>query len=349
MILWFYSCITCGGAELGMLDIFKILKKYNYNISIYELSKGDCSTRNIFINIGINFINKDDMIFLFENNKVSHVINGIDNIDLDFLIKQKEKNPNIKIIQQRDLPSPICEKELNSYDFILSPTYGCIGNNLTNKKIRVIPRGVSFNEPNISDVNEIKNKFGLNDKIVVGRTGNISRIKYQSDLTIKVLKPLFDKYKNMVYVMSGDYGSDYEKEGHLKVFDNNGINRNKIIMTGKYDRNDVYNYLKCFDIFLYCPIAESFGYVIVESMFSGIPVVCKSVGSIPETIINNETGFTFNENEYKLAVSFIDKILSDKNEYQRISNNAKSMVVEKHDMIKYEKNILDIFKGDLKC
>jgi glycosyltransferase involved in cell wall biosynthesis len=45
------------------------------------------------------------------------------------------------------------------------------------------------------------------------------------------------------------------------------------------------------DIFVCPSLSETFGIVNLETMASGLPIVATSVGAVPETLVENQTGF----------------------------------------------------------
>ena len=49
--------------------------------------------------------------------------------------------------------------------------------------------------------------------------------------------------------------------------------------------------MKDIDIFAFASLSEGFGYVLIEAMASGKPVIAFNNSSIPEIVVNNETGF----------------------------------------------------------
>ena len=55
--------------------------------------------------------------------------------------------------------------------------------------------------------------------------------------------------------------------------------------------DDMQGFMKTIDIFLLPSLWEGFGYVIVEAMAAGKPVIAYNVSSNPEIIKNNQTGY----------------------------------------------------------
>src|SRR5262249_3528308 len=55
-------------------------------------------------------------------------------------------------------------------------------------------------------------------------------------------------------------------------------------------RSDVVRVMKAIDVLVLASVTEGFGYVLVEAMAAGKPVVATRVSSIPEIVRDRETG-----------------------------------------------------------
>jgi len=81
-------------------------------------------------------------------------------------------------------------------------------------------------------------------------------------------------------------------EGKLSGFLQSEIRRrglaNRVIYAGF--RRDVPAIMKAIDVLILPSVVEGFGYVLVEAMAAGKPVVATNVSSIPEIVVNGQTG-----------------------------------------------------------
>ena len=342
-ILWFYNCLTCGGAEYGMRDMFDILSHNGYkiycNIINQDFSDNDM-VKNFSSIENLEFICRDMAIDLVNKGFFNFVINGIDNIEIKE-IENARKNNSFNLYQFVELMCAVNANDLKRYDAIISPTFSCYKTN--NSKKKVLFRGVAKDflvDPDVK--NRIIDKFGICGKKVIGRTGNISWIKFKKEDTLCFLSNFLNANKDWVYFIVGDYGSDLNLL--LDFYKENGIDTSRLIFSGKYQRNEVWNFLSCMDVFFYTPLAESFGYVIVEAMMCGVPVVTTNVGAIPETIINGENGFIVNPNKTEDLRVIQDLIYNKNNIKNIITENAKKFAYSRHNFEDYSKNVLDLFK-----
>lgn len=71
---------------------------------------------------------------------------------------------------------------------------------------------------------------------------------------------------------------------------------------------------------------EPFGLSVVESMSCGTPVVAVSEGGYLETVDNEKTGFLVKRNKLDIAYA-IGKLLSNKNNYLKMSRKARERVI----------------------
>ncbi|MEI7725897.1 MAG: glycosyltransferase [Bacteroidota bacterium] len=74
---------------------------------------------------------------------------------------------------------------------------------------------------------------------------------------------------------------------------------------------DVENFMNSIDIFVLTSLWEGFGYVIVEAMAAGKPVVAFNLSSNPEIIINNQTGFLVDFPDVEMFSRRIEQLIND--------------------------------------
>ena len=191
----------------------------------------------------------------------------------------------------------------------LSTKYG-----IQNKKIEVIYNGID----NIRNSNEnlksiIKNKFKIKntDKIILS-VGRITKSKGVEDFC-EVAKSFKDK-ENIKFIFVGAYRSkDYYNYIKKKY-------KNYVIFPGEI--SDVTSFYKISDIFLFLSHRESFGNVLVESMYFKIPSIVWNITALSEVVINNYNGYCCPFSEIDFVKKKLNHLINNKKEYQRISQNA---------------------------
>lgn len=93
-------------------------------------------------------------------------------------------------------------------------------------------------------------------------------------------------------------------------------------------QNDIYAFLQDIDILVHPSLWEGFGYIIAEAAFSSIPTVAFNVGSIPELIVDEKTGYIHTTNDIKGVTDSI-LLLRDTETRRKTGDNAKQWALQK--------------------
>ena len=103
------------------------------------------------------------------------------------------------------------------------------------------------------------------------------------------------------------------------------------------------NEYKNADIFVFPTYNEAFGLVILEAMQFGLPVISTFEGSIPELVVDNETGFLVEKKNPQILAEKIAILLNDRDLRKKMGNNGFNRFKEKFTFERFEQNILDIY------
>jgi len=145
-------------------------------------------------------------------------------------------------------------------------------------KIVVIPNGLDTAKLTISPITkagygeEIRKKYGINmNAFVFGNVGRISR----------------EKGHDVLLDIAG--GGELESEiRQLAV--TKGV-ADKVIFTGEFEDEDKVKFYSAFDFFVFPTLAEGFGLVLIEAMYSGLPVICSDLEVLKEVAADTVTYF----------------------------------------------------------
>lgn len=88
---------------------------------------------------------------------------------------------------------------------------------------------------------------------------------------------------------------------------------------------------------------EAFGIVLIEAQAAGLPVVASKSGGIPETLVDQETGFLFSEGDYISLASHVSKILSDTSLLAKMSAQARLHAIDKFCIKRQTKLLEDVY------
>jgi L-malate glycosyltransferase len=189
-------------------------------------------------------------------------------------------------------------------------------------KVLVIRNGVALNSGNgpSKPLDEIKKSLGVpKDHLVVGNVAHI-RPEKGHEYLIQAAKYVIDQRPRTTFVVVGrekETGDINRLEGLAKEL---GIHKN-IVFTGF--REDVYDLMRIFDIFILSSLHEGLPIALLEAMSLGRPAVATSVGGVPEVIKDGYNGFLVPAKNPKALGEGILKILQNDSLRQTMSQKAQ--------------------------
>jgi glycosyltransferase involved in cell wall biosynthesis len=178
------------------------------------------------------------------------------------------------------------------------------------KKIKVIHNGIEIPEK----VEKLKR-----DYIAIGSIGNLRKAKGHFNL-IKAAKIVVEKYKNVKFYIIGE---GELKEGILKMIKEEKL-ENFFILTGYVE--NVYSYLKIFDIFVLPSLWEGCPVSLLESMGYGIASIATDVGDVSYIIENGKDGFIVEKNDYLKLSEKIIYLIENEEERKKIGEKAREKI-----------------------
>lgn len=101
-------------------------------------------------------------------------------------------------------------------------------------------------------------------------------------------------------------------------------NKSNVVFFGHVNSSVVYHTLVNTDLFILNSRYEGLPHVVLEAMSAGALVIARNAGGTSEVVIDEETGFLFNDvNELKLV---LERVLGNYHLYSDIKKNAKAFV-----------------------
>jgi glycosyltransferase involved in cell wall biosynthesis len=170
----------------------------------------------------------------------------------------------------------------------------------------------------------------------------LGRFEYMKavDLFPEMLEILKDRFPKLKMVMTG-VGSLFDV-----VFDELE-ERNVSHMVeylGVVEMSKMPEIINASKVFLYPSREEPFGLSIIEAMACDVPVITTNVFGPKEIITHGHDGYMVNPSDAQELVEALITLLTDKNLYTNISNNARKTVESKFDMKNQSAKLLDIYR-----
>jgi len=144
--------------------------------------------------------------------------------------------------------------------------------------------------------------------IYVGRMG--------AEKNLKLLKPILEKIPNARLAL---VGKGPELESLKDVF--KGTNT---VFTGLMQGEELSQAFASGDVFIMPSESETLGFVVLESMASGVPVVAARAGGIPDLIHDGVDSFLVEPRNVNAFVRRIKQLLEDKEYHQAMSIAART-------------------------
>ncbi len=233
--------------------------------------------------------------------RYSVILHGM---DLAYALKtEKKKKLTRKILKNSE--KIICG---NSYTKNLVQSFD---SNLKNKLSIVNPGIDTHFVRNPKKTEELKNKYNLNEKIVLFSIGRLVKRK-GFDKTIESLPQILKKIPNLAYVIAGSGEDEAYLKNKAKKLPNN------IIFLGNISNEDRSIWFNICDIFI-MPARningdfEGFGIVYLEAGLLGKPVIAGDSGGVRDAVIDNVSGLLVNpENTQDISEKIIKLALDPK-------------------------------------
>lgn len=158
-------------------------------------------------------------------------------------------------------------------------------------------------------------EFKSNKQFIIGTVARMDRQKNPMEF-IKIAESIISSNSNVIFVYVGDGEKFKEVQNYVK----NSTYKNNIILTGFHKKPcDV---LQTFDLFLTTSLYEGLPYSLIEALMFGLPIIATNVTGNNEVVINEYNGYLYQQGNIKEAVNFIEMLINEPRELNRLSNNS---------------------------
>ena len=111
-------------------------------------------------------------------------------------------------------------------------------------------------------------------------------------------------------------------------------------LVGLYQACEIYSHLPRYHLSQF----EGFGIVYLEASACGKPVVGTNSGGVSDAVLDRETGFLVDEDDYKAAARAISTLLQDQ-DLRRRMGDAGRRYAERHTWKRYADRMIDIYRN----
>jgi|AntRauTorckE6833_2_1112554.scaffolds.fasta_scaffold00062_21 phosphatidylinositol alpha-1,6-mannosyltransferase len=208
-------------------------------------------------------------------------------------------------------------------------------------KIKVVNPGVEAGSADMKVLEELKNEYNLDNKIVIYSLGRLVKRK-GFDSVIKAIDSLDKSIKDrLVYVISG---SGVEEDNLKKQAKNKEF---KVVFTGSISETKKWSWLYLCDIFV-MPSRdisgdfEGFGIVFLEAALGKAPSIGSLSGGIKDAISDGSSGFLIKEDDINDLASKIKVLIEDEKLREEMGSYAYSRAKDQFTWSKQSKLFYDI-------
>lgn len=165
------------------------------------------------------------------------------------------------------------------------------------KKITMIHNGIPIKDFTVqidSDKKFLINKYGLEGKTVLGTIARYIEWKGYRHI-IEAARTLTKEYKNLKFLFVGVGEQQKELEGLVNKY---GLS-DYIVFTNWIERKHIPSLYGIMDIYLHAAFMEPFGFVFIEAMANGVPIVTSKTGAAADVLEHKVTCYFTGDNDPK--------------------------------------------------
>ena len=302
------------GYLLNVFELKKVIKKIKPDIlhAHYATGMGTLGRLCNFDGIKILSILGSDVLLASSKNKLFR-----------FLVKKNLENYNHLFYTSNFMESSILKLHQKSINKMTRLPYG-----IPNQFFKHNDRNINKDKFIITIVKRVDPIYGIDIAIKV-----ISLFKKWLQESSEFNKKIYNNFELNIFG-NGNYIEEYTdlvKKLNLE---------NEVNFRGFINNDLVPEVLSSSNLSLNLSRSESFGVFVLESQACGVPVIASNIGGIPETMLDNQTGYLVDPNNLEQILEKIKILYIDKKLNKQFSENAKKFVKETYD---WEKNSMKIY------
>jgi phosphatidyl-myo-inositol dimannoside synthase len=157
------------------------------------------------------------------------------------------------------------------------------------KQVHLLPNAIHMEEYGIGGKpHYLEQRYGLGDKKVLMTLGRLQKSEQQKgiDEMLEILPEFQAEERNLSYLIAGDGDDRPRLERKAAALGLNG----HVIFAGRIPEAEKADHYRLADVFLMPGRQEGFGFVFLEAMASGTPVVASSLDGSREAVLDGKLG-----------------------------------------------------------
>jgi len=214
---------------------------------------------------------------------------------------------------------------------------------ISNSKIVLIPNAIDTGKFNVLQEqrqlfkNEILDKYQIpKDKIIIGNLSRLTREKGQDILLNAFAKLAKNSNYHLIIAGGGELFDEY-----TKLIDTLNI-KDSCTLTGVFEEIEKLKLYFCFDYFVFPSRAEGFGYVLVEAMAVGLPILASDL-QVLKDVSKGTIEFFQSENTGAL-IEKLPTFLSTKYDNQALKIKYDKVLIN-YTFTSFKNNYLSLYKS----
>ncbi len=346
-----------GGTELHSIDFINNIEKYYPDITLYKaVAKGSFVDKNTsdknkyYITLKSEFspFNTIKLISLTKKLKPDFIVGNNGNEYINTFLAGKLSESKIILFRHMLNYLPFFNKKfiLPKVDKIFAVSQASkkrlLQDGIKEEKISVLPNFIDEEKfyYDQKEKEEIRNQMKINpDEVVITFIGKVDVGKGIFDY-VETCKKLNEPFENLRFLIIGD--GRHLKQAIEKFKEYNLYE--KVITTG--NTTQPYKYLKASDVVMVLSKSEeSFGRTVIEGFAVKSLVVVYDVENLKFLVEDFKSGLVAKKDSIEEVVEKVKKVLSDKDLYQSITQNAYNQFLENYTKEKVLHNFIQHLKS----
>lgn len=202
------------------------------------------------------------------------------------------------------------------------------------EKIRVINNGTDTDlfrpVEDVSERSALRKSLGIPEKTVFAYAGKLNKGK-GLEFLLEVWKEMAARYDHVHLLLIGAGGGNFLScEATLRGMVNTGGLSGRVTFTGFVE--NVHDYLRCADIFVFPSENESLSNALIEALACGLPCLASHVGGIPDSVQDGFNGRLLPVGEKGAWLDALDAFVSDPSLAKRLGQQGRQRVLSHNSM-----------------